>query len=178
MIQIGRKKHFIIEVKSASLDLNEKHMRQAVNYAANEGIDWVLLTNGSVFILYRVLFNKPISTKKVFDHDIGKEKNLRNIANDIALLSKKCVDKKDLEKYWERFEVVEPAGLSKLLYHKSVISAIRRVMRQKASLTFSEDEVLDALHTLIRQPIESVKPAKPLELRVKNQKDTTESKKG
>ena len=39
VIQLGRKKHFIIEVKSVSLDLSDKHLRQAVNYAANEGID-------------------------------------------------------------------------------------------------------------------------------------------
>ncbi len=165
VIQLGRKKHFVIEVKSISLDLNEKHLRQAVNYAANEGIDWVLLTNGSVITLYKVLFNKPISVKKVFEYDIGKEKNLQSASTNIALLQKKNVEKKELEKYWERFEVAEPAGLSKLLYHKTVVSAIRRVMRQKAGLTFSEDEVLGALHDLITQPIESVKPSKPIKPR-------------
>ena len=167
VIQIGRKKHFIIEVKSISLDLNDKHLRQAVNYGANEGVDWVLLTNGTTFVLYRILFNKPISIKKVFEHDIGKEKNLQHVAVNIALLTKKCVEKKELEKYWERFEVVEPAGLSKLLYHKIVVSAVRRVMKQKAGLTFSETEVLDALHELITKPVETVKPTKPVEPRNK-----------
>ena len=167
VVEIGRKKHFIVEAKSISLDLSDKHLRQATSYAVNEGIDWVLLTNGSAFVLYRVLFDKPISVKKVFDHDLMKEKNLENIAGDLVLLSKKSFEKKDLEKHWERFEVAEPAGLSKLLYHKTVVSAIRRVMRQKAGLTFSEDEVLDALHTLITQPIEGIKPTKPVEPRKK-----------
>ena len=167
VIQIGRKKHFIVEVKSISLDLNDKHLRQATNYAINEGIDWVLLTNGNTFILYRILFNKPISIKKVFEHDMSKEKNLQSASKDIHLLSKKSIEKNELEKHWERFEVVEPTGLSNLLYHKAVVTSIRRVMRQKTDLSFSEEEVLDALHGLITQPIESVKPAKPIESRAK-----------
>ena len=122
VIQIGRKKHFVVEVKSIQLDLNDKHLRQAANYAANEGIDWVLLTNGRSFVLYRVLFNKPISIKKVFEHDVGKEKSLYGIAFDLSLLTKKSVEKKEIEKYWERFEIVEPAGLSRLVYNKSVVS--------------------------------------------------------
>lgn len=176
VIQIGRKKHFIIEVKSISLDLNAKHLRQATNYAANEGIDWVLLTNGNIFALYRLLFTKPLSLKKVFSHDVRNEKNLRNIASDFILLSKKSVLKKELEKHWERFEIAEPVELSKLLYTKVVVSAIRKVMRQKAGLMFSEDEVLDALHTLITQPIESTKPAKSLEPRARKQRTVNHAK--
>ena len=170
VIQLGRKKHFIVEVKSISLDLNPKHLRQGVNYAANEGIDWVLLTNGAVYALYRVIFGKPISIKKVFEHDLLTEKNLLNMSKDISLLSKKCVEKKELEKYWERFEVVEPVELSKILYQKNVISVIKRAMKQKADINFSEDEVLSALYEVIRQPIETIKPKFPVEVKVKKKK--------
>ena len=167
VIQIGRKKHFIIEVKAISLDLSDKHLRQATNYAANEGIDWIFLTNGSSVMLYRVLFNKPISVKRVFKHDIGKEKNLHNASKDIALLTKKSVENKKLEEHWERFKVIEPEGLSKLMYHKSLITCVRRVMREKTGLSFSEMEVLDAMHGLITKQIENTKPIKPIERRTK-----------
>ena len=170
VIQMEGVKHLIVEVKSVQLNLNEKHLRQAVNYAANEGIDWILLTNGSMFILHRVIFGKPISTKKVFQHDLSEEKNLRNIAEDIALLTKKCIKKKELEKYWERFEVVEPSGISKLLYYKKVVSALRRLMKQKTKLSFSEDEVLEATHNVITHSVESTKPTKPVEPRAKKSK--------
>ena len=167
VIQIGRQKHFVVEVKSIQLDLNDKHIRQATAYAANEGIDWVLLTNGRVFALYRVLFNKPISIRKVFEHDIGKERKLQNISGDIILLTKKCVQKKELEKNWEKFEVVEPIGLSKLLYNKGVVSAVRKAMKQKARINFSEEDTLDALHGVITRKIESIRPPKPIEPRIK-----------
>jgi hypothetical protein len=33
-------------VKALSFDLSEKHLRQTINYGANEGIEFALLTNG------------------------------------------------------------------------------------------------------------------------------------
>lgn len=36
----------LIEVKAIGLELKEPHVKQAIDYAANQGIDWVLLTNG------------------------------------------------------------------------------------------------------------------------------------
>lgn len=46
VIQLARKKHIVIEVKSIQLDLNDRHLRQSLSYAANEGIDWIILFNG------------------------------------------------------------------------------------------------------------------------------------
>ena len=46
MIQTGGIRHFLVEVKALSLELSDKHLRQTINYGANEGIEWALLTNG------------------------------------------------------------------------------------------------------------------------------------
>src|SRR4026208_2218327 len=35
----------LIEVKAIGLELKDSHVKQAVDYAANQGVDWVLLTN-------------------------------------------------------------------------------------------------------------------------------------
>ena len=50
----------LIEVKAIGLDLKEQHVKQAVDYAANQGVDWVLLTNGVCWRIYRIVFAKPI----------------------------------------------------------------------------------------------------------------------
>jgi hypothetical protein len=39
VIQVKRKKHFVVEVKPIAIDLSEGHLRQSLSYAANEGID-------------------------------------------------------------------------------------------------------------------------------------------
>src|ERR1700741_2515230 len=39
-IQTKEIRQFLFEVKSLSYSLSQKHLRQAINYGANEGIEW------------------------------------------------------------------------------------------------------------------------------------------
>ena len=45
-VKIDGSVKYLIEVKAIGLDLKDNHLRQAVNYGANEGIPWVVLSNG------------------------------------------------------------------------------------------------------------------------------------
>ena len=56
---------FLIEVKAIGLTLRENHLRQAVNYGANQGIPWVVLTNGLRWEIYRIAFEQPIRHEEV-----------------------------------------------------------------------------------------------------------------
>ena len=57
----------VIEVKAAAIALSPKHLYQAVGYAASEGVDWVVLTNGADWQVYRVVFAKPVNQDLVFE---------------------------------------------------------------------------------------------------------------
>lgn len=59
----------LIEVKAIGIELKDAHVKQAVDYAANQGVDWVLLTNGIVWKVYHVIFAKPIDHELVIDID-------------------------------------------------------------------------------------------------------------
>jgi hypothetical protein len=41
--------------------------KQAVDYAANQGTDWVLLTNGETWRAYRLTFGKPVTSELVLE---------------------------------------------------------------------------------------------------------------
>src|SRR5687768_4999723 len=45
----------LIEVKAIGSELKDAHVKQAVDYAANQGVDWVMLTNGATWRVYRVV---------------------------------------------------------------------------------------------------------------------------
>ena len=47
-VKIKDKTYFLIEVKAIGIELKEAHMRQALNYGANHGVEWVILTNGII----------------------------------------------------------------------------------------------------------------------------------
>src|SRR5687767_1936945 len=46
--RIDGKFQMLIEVKAIGLELKDGHVKQAVDYAANQGIEWVALTNGNL----------------------------------------------------------------------------------------------------------------------------------
>jgi hypothetical protein len=164
IIQLARKKHFVVEVKSIQLDLNEKHLRQSTNYAANEGIDWIILTNGKQIELYKVLFTKPINVRKIFNFDFSNPEDFKKIPEFLYYLSKKSVERNELSEFWKRFEALEPIQLSKNLYDKNVVSFLRKVLKKKTGLTFNEADILDSVHSIITTKIDSVKPKCPTDV--------------
>jgi hypothetical protein len=158
VVQIARKKHFVIEVKSIQIDLNERHLRQSISYAANEGIDWIVLFNGKQIQLYRVLFGKPISVHRVSEFDLSNLTMIKTAATHLINLSKSSVVKNELEMYWKRFDALTPSSLIKHLYTADVINALRRKVKQTCNINFSPDDVLDALHGLVLKENEVSKP--------------------
>lgn len=70
-IKLDGKLCALIEVKAVGIDLKEAHVKQAVDYAANQGVDWVLLTNGIRWCVYHVFFTRPIQQELVVDIDFS-----------------------------------------------------------------------------------------------------------
>lgn len=71
-IRLDGKLTTLIEVKAVGIDLKDSHVKQAIDYAANQGVDWVLLTTGIRWCVYHVQFKKPIEHELVVDIDFSK----------------------------------------------------------------------------------------------------------
>ena len=162
VIQIGGKRHFLVEVKALSLNLSANHLRQSINYGANEGIDFVLLTNGKVFELYKVLFEKPISQELIFSLDFSELSNLKVIADQLQYLHKDAVLKKGLDVLWDRHSALSPKNLSKLLFSKEVVKFLQKELKKKYSIKFDEVVIESAVKRIAMESviIEDFKPIK------------------
>lgn len=158
VIQLARKKHFVIEVKSIQIDLNERHLRQSMSYAANEGIDWILLFNGKQIQLYRVIFGKPISNRKVFDFDLLDLHTIKEASENLVHLTKNAVHKGEMDVFWKRFEALTPDSLVKTIYTEDVIRAIRLKLKKHCGINFDQMDILDAVHELVTHEHQAKKP--------------------
>src|SRR3990170_3421025 len=49
--------------EATGIDLNERHLRQVMMYAVNEGVEWAVLTNGHIWQLYHIAFEQPVRTE-------------------------------------------------------------------------------------------------------------------
>ena len=68
-VKVDGKLTHLIEVKGIGIPLEDRHVKQAIDYASNEGVEWVILTNAAHWRLYKVIFAKPIDKRMVVDLD-------------------------------------------------------------------------------------------------------------
>jgi len=149
IVQLKRNKCFVVEVKAASINLNEGHIRQTIGYAANEGIDWAVLTNGRQVELYRIVFGKPINTVKLFSYSLDDAKQLSEAAKHLVFLTKNSILKKELETYWKRTTALSPESIARELYSEEVARLLRRCLKKDTKINFPVEDILVALQLVI-----------------------------
>lgn len=153
VIQLKGNRHFLVEVKAFSLNLSDNHLRQAINYGANEGIEWALLTNGKCFDFYKILFNKPIESRKVFSIDFSDPKKLKEIVETVQYLHKDAVGNKGLDLLWNKCVALDPANVAGLLYTPSVINFIKKSLKDKYKHKFGDDEIKSSIDKIVFEAI-------------------------
>ncbi len=149
VVQLKRNKCFVVEVKSIGINLNEGHIRQTIGYAANEGIDWAVLTNGRQIELYRIIFKKPINTVKLFSFQLDDIKQIPIAAKQLVYLTKHSILKGELEQYWKKSTALSPESLAKALYSEDIAKLLRKTLKQDTGISFSSEEILIALQLVI-----------------------------
>ena len=154
VIQTKGERHFLVEVKALSLTLSAKHLRQTINYGANEGIEWALLTNGKQFDLYKILFQKPIESRLVFSFDLSDAANIKNYVDIIQFLHKDVVLSEGLDKLWQKTIALDPKNVAGLLFGKPVTNFIRRTLNKKFRHKFTEEEIENAINKIIHEEIQ------------------------
>lgn len=137
----------LIEVKAVGLDLKEQHVKQAVDYAANQGCDWVLLTNGICWRVYRVTFTKPIDHELVVDLDFSLM-NTRSAA-DLELLYLWCKEgwqRSVLGEYHTQRQALSRFYVGATLLTDPVLDSIRRELRRVSpDVKIDVDQIRDVL---------------------------------
>lgn len=130
-IKIDGKFLFLIEVKAIGLELRDAHAKQAVDYSANQGTDWVLLTNGDIWRVYRVTFGKPISNELVLQIALSSLNPKK--ATDIELLyhlTKEGWAKSAIDDFHSQRQALSRYSLAALVLSQPVLDVVRRELRR------------------------------------------------
>lgn len=165
----------IIEVKAVGMQLNDNHLFQAVSYAANEGIEWVSLTNGTHWHLYKIHFDKPIDKELVFSIDI-LDKNLKPAEkiNLLYLISKEAMTKNIIAEYWQKRSALSADNIVGVLLSDGVIEKIRRDLRQLTGYKITAEELISKLKADVIRDGLGAKPLKSTKKRIVTKKPKAE----
>ena len=121
----------LIEVKAIGLELKEQHVKQAVDYAANKGVDWVLLTNGVSWRVYHVVFAKPIDQELVVNIDfLALNPRLDSDQEVLYLWCKEGWQKSVLGEYHTQKQALSRFFVGAMLQTDTVMEVVRRELRR------------------------------------------------
>jgi Type I restriction enzyme R protein N terminus (HSDR_N) len=141
----GNKISFLIEVKAVGMELKEPHVKQAVDYAANQGVDWVVLTNGLVWRAYKISFSKPIEAELVLEFNICDLNPKTEQHTDLVyLLSKEGWLKSQLGEYHSQRQALSRFSLAALVLSQTVLDVMRRELRRMSPGIRIETEQIEA----------------------------------
>jgi hypothetical protein len=59
-VKVNQELRFFIEAKAIGASLKDAHIKQAIDYGANQGLEWVILSNGVIWQIYKIIFRQPI----------------------------------------------------------------------------------------------------------------------
>lgn len=139
-VKVEGKLAFLIEVKAIGLELKDSHVKQAIDYAANQGCEWVVLTNGIDWRLYHVLFKKPIDKQEIAHFNLltARARSDEDIEK-MYLLTREGFTKSSLADYRDRKDATSRYMIAAIILNSDAVqSAIRREIRRATEIAVDE----------------------------------------
>lgn len=137
----------LFEVKAIGLDLKESHVKQAVDYAANQGTEWVVLTNGVMWRVYKITFAKPIDQELVIEIDFltVNHKSIKDVEN-LFLFCKEGWIKSVLGEFHSQKLALSKFFLSAVLLSEPILQVVRRELKRLSpDLRVDTEDIKNAL---------------------------------
>lgn len=126
---------FLIEVKAIGIPLKDQHVKQAVDYAANCGVEWVILSNGAIWRIYNVQFSQPIDKTLVCEVDLLSAKpKSAEVIECFGNLSRETFSKETMSEFLQQKEIASKFAIAAVLLTDSIIESLRKEIRRLSGI--------------------------------------------
>ena len=129
-IRIDKDLIALVEVKRMNTKLGAKHLRQAQSYAVNEGVEWIILTNGAQWQVYHLTGGLPVITDLVLAVDLAGDGSVSQKANQMYFLSREAMKRGKMGELWHTKRATSPKSLSSILLSDPVVAALRKELKR------------------------------------------------
>jgi predicted type IV restriction endonuclease len=157
-LKVEDKVQFLIEVKAIGIELKDTHMRQAVDYGANHGVQWVVLTNGIDWRVYRIRFEQPINFDLVCNFDfLALNPKDEKDQEYLLILSKEGLSKNARDDFYDKVQSVNRYVIGSLILGEPILALIRRELKRLSDgikIEVDEVEAIVRTEVLKREVVE------------------------
>ncbi|SEE95087.1 Type I restriction enzyme R protein N terminus (HSDR_N) [Arthrobacter alpinus] len=151
-VRIDKQLVAFIEVKRISQKLNERHLRQVQMYAVNEGIEWMVLTNGSVWQAYHLTGGLPVIVNMAFEIDLLGPASLEEKSELMFLLHREALKRRRIDESWKHRAATEPKALLELILSEVMLEQIRKEVKRRTGITTTQEALGEVIRTEIVDP--------------------------
>jgi len=141
-VQADGRMLFLVEVKAIGIPLKDQHVKQAIDYAANQGTEWVVLTNAAEWRVYKVQFSKPIDKILVCGFDLltMTPKN-QDVIECFGNLSREEFSKETMAEFFQRKEICSKFTFAAVLQTDAMIESLRKEIRRLSGIRIDPDVI-------------------------------------
>lgn len=150
-VRIDRELVAFIEVKRIATKLNVRHLNQVQTYALNEGVEWIILTNGAQWQAYHVTASMPIQLDLAFDIDLTHGVTRKEVDH-LFYLCRESLQRRQIDELWQARRATAPDALLDVLFSDRVLKAMRLELRTQTSHRTEEDELERLFRKTIVRP--------------------------
>lgn len=177
-VKVNNKIEYLIECKSVDTELKDNHLKQAIDYGANQGVNWVILTNGIIWRLYKIRFEKPIGYDLVVQFDITalnpRTEDTREL---LYILHKSALEKNLRQEHFEKSQLINPYTIAHVLISEPIISALRREIRKLSDIKLEAGELTKILlNGVVKRDLIESETAKEAEKTIKKLQKSLDKK--
>jgi predicted metal-binding protein len=130
-IRIDKQLIAFIECKRCTQKLGTKHLRQVQTYAVNEGVEWMILTNGQVWQVYHLTGGLPVTVDLALEVDLLAPGPSAQKSDALFYLSKDAFKRRLLDDLWKAKAATSPKSLSTVLLSDVVLESVRKEVRRQ-----------------------------------------------
>jgi hypothetical protein len=130
-LRIDRQLVAFVEVKRCTTRLSARHLRQVELDAVNEGVPWMILTNGQVWQIWHLTGGLPASVDLILEVDLLVDENAGVKADGLFFLSKESLRRRQIDELWRAQAATSPTVLGDVLLSDAVLDEVRNELRRR-----------------------------------------------
>jgi len=151
-VRIAKQLTAFIEVKRCTTKLGAKHLRQVEMYAVNEGVEWMILTNGQVWQVWHLTAGLPVVLDLALEVDLLGERTLGHKADALFPISKEAFKRHVIDELWKVKAATSAKSLAAVIVSDAIVEQIRKELRRQTGHQIENKELRELIQSSVLRP--------------------------
>jgi predicted type IV restriction endonuclease len=121
-------------------------------YAVNDGVEWLILTNGAAWKVYHLTGGLPVVIDLAFEVDLlGNEATAQKVGK-LFYLTRESLKRRQIDELWRAKRATSPQSLGRVLISEAVVEAIRKELRRQTGHNVATEDLARLLRETALAP--------------------------